>query len=211
MRFNARRKCQRFKKQLQLTGVLKEAREHATEVATTWHRENFSVQEVYALRILMLADAIEGKHAAALAQLTSSWAGLKAGMHLAIQASVIDLHSLRGLLAVGAGNKELARASAKALRAAGRVDGVAHACAIEAAANDDASAKDASLDAAAAGYDAAGMKARALAVRLVKARRLKGSTEEFVVGLKALGVSDVDAFVAAHVPASPSSKAIAPG
>ena len=108
----------------------------------------------------------------------------------------IDLHALRGLLAVGAGNKELARESAKALRAAGRVDGTAHAAAIDAAADDDVSA----LDAAAAGYDAAGMKARALAVRLVKKRRLKGSTEDEERALAGLGVSDVEAFVASHVP-----------
>lgn len=189
--------------ELLVEGNLTEAREHAADIAAAWHRENFSVQEVYALRIALLADAIDGDHAAALAKLTSSWARLRAGMHLAIQASVIDLQGLRGLLAVGAGDAALARESAQALRKAGRVDAAAHAFALDAALAKDDAAKVAAEDAAIAGYDGCGMKARALAVRIAQKTRQGRSHDDEDRALAALGVSDVGAFVAAHVPGAP--------
>lgn len=187
------------------------ARSLASEAISEWKHDPPSVQEVYALRIEVYADLAAGAGARAKGILDEWWPKIRAGMHLAIRASLIDMLVLRGQTALATAADARVRhrslavvlKTARALTQTRRLDALAHAAALRGAVavrnGDQARARELWLTAEMQ-YSGAGMSAASAGARLVR-YELEGSASEPVVAfLRSLGIADPRHWVTWYLP-----------
>lgn len=115
------------------------ARDAVAKSIDRWGRRDYDVQHVYALRVEIYADLLDGDPYSAWQRVQAMWKPLKRAMHLSVATSRMDFFLLRARCALACDAHNGAhRFEAEALRCAkilakiGRDDARAHAEAIEA-------------------------------------------------------------------------------
>ncbi|HRE89272.1 MAG TPA: hypothetical protein PK095_09035, partial [Myxococcota bacterium] len=115
------------------------AREAVAKSIERWGRRGYDVQHVYALRVEVYADLLDGDPRSAWQRLEGMWKPMKRAMHLSVATSRMDFFLLRARCALASlAENGASRFEAEALRCAkvlskiARDDARAHAVAIEA-------------------------------------------------------------------------------
>jgi hypothetical protein len=172
------------------------------------------VQHVYALRVRLYADLMDGKAHDAWRMLIEAWPRLRDGMHLAIRTSRIDFELLRGRLALACAQDcapsttdfigEALR-SADRLEATKRPDADCHAQLLRAtvaALRGDHRASRSALQSAARAYAALGMDAYAAsaAARAAELAADASAHRETISVLQSLGIRDYAGWLRFNVP-----------
>lgn len=190
------------------------ARDAATRCMTRWGRAVWDVQHVYALRIELYAELLEGTPERVFQRIEASWKSLKRGLHLSVATSRVDFFLLRARAAlaclVRSASARLeadAQHSVRTLAAIEREDAAAHAVAMEAclaAIRGTDEARDLFARAAEL-YEGLGMSAAAASARLRVAQLAHGEASAEVeresARLGALGIAQPLTFTEHYLPA----------